>query len=140
MSSSQPPSLQTMGQANRHWKSQDHYREGGERYHCRIKARRIQNDIYIYIYIYFDNILLILNKGNKRIVYLTRRDKICRQIIIIEIKRHVGAYSKLCCCMSHRVAYPLNPTKTKTKTRIRDTNNITNDVTYGPIRWEVSRN
>ena len=133
MSSSQPPSLQAMGQANRYWKSQDHYREGGECYHCRRKARRIQNDSFFFFF--FDNILLILNKGNKRIVYLT-----CRQIIIIEIKGHVGAYSKLFCCMSQRVAYPLSPTKTKTKTRIRDTNNITNDVTYGPIRWEVSRN
>ena len=75
-----------------------------------------------------------------RIVYLTSRDKFCRPIIIIEIKRHVGAYSKLCCCMSHKVAYLHNPTKTKTKTGLGDTNNITNDVTYGSIRWEVSGN
>ena len=75
-----------------------------------------------------------------RIVYLTSRDKFCRQIIIIEIKRHVGAHSKLCCCMSHRVACPLNPSKTKMKTELKDTNNSTNDVTYGPIRWEVSGN
>jgi len=60
-----------------------------------------------------------------RIVYLTSRDKFCRQIIIIEIKRNVVAYSKLCCGMNHRVAYLLNPMETKTKTKLRDTNNIT---------------
>ena len=42
--------------------------------------------------------------------------------------------------MSHKVAYPLNPMKTKTKTGLGDTNNITNDVTYGSIRWEVFGN
>ena len=31
--------------------------------------------------------------------------------------------------MNHRVAYLLNPMKTKTKTKLRDTNNITNGVT-----------
>ena len=75
-----------------------------------------------------------------RIVYLTSRDKFCRQIIVIEIKRSVVEYSKLCCGMNHRVAYLLHPTKIKTKTELRDTNNITNGVTYGSIRWEVSGN
>ena len=44
-------------------------------------------------------------------------------------KRNVVAYSKLCCGMNHRVAYLLDPMKTKTKTKLRDTNNITNGVT-----------
>ena len=64
-----------------------------------------------------------------RMVYLTSRDKFCRQIIIIEIKRNVVAYSKLCCGMNHRVAYLLNPMETKTETKVRDINNITNCVT-----------
>ena len=92
------------------------------------------------LFFFFYNLLLTLNKGNKRIVYLTSRNKFYRQSIVIEIKRHVGAYSKLFCCMSHKVAYLHNPMKTKTKTGLRDTNNITNDVTYGSIRWEVSGN